>query len=88
MILEAKFEIIHNPSFANLNKFLRLSLLHEEVSEIEIINFIGCYATCPKDSVYAVTKIGVEFVIHNQIFIPVEALKRIQQSNLIIEMMI
>ena len=87
MILEAKFEIIHNPSFANLNKFLRLSLLHEEVSEIEI-NFIGCYATCPKDSVYAVTKIGVEFVIHNQIFIPVEALKRIQQSNLIIEMII
>ena len=42
------------------------------MSETENINFIGCYATWLKDSVYAVTNIGVEFLKHIKIFIPVE----------------
>ena len=51
MILEAKFEMIHHyASFANLIK-LKVSLSHEEASEVENINFTGCYTTWLKDSV-------------------------------------
>ena len=81
---------MHYPSFVDLNKF-KVSLLHEEASEIENINFAVCYATWLKDGIYAVTKIGVEILMHIQIFIPLKAiffLKGIQQSSLIIEMMI
>ena len=65
--------------------------MHEEAREIENINFSGYYTTWLKDSVYPVTNIGAEFLMHIQIFIPVEAsffLKGIQKSSLIIETMI
>ena len=43
------------------------------MSEIENINFIGYCGTWLKDSIYAFTNIGVEFLMHIQIFNPVEA---------------
>ena len=42
-------------------KNLRLSLLHDEVIEIESINFIGCCATWLNNIVYATTNIGIEY---------------------------
>ena len=36
----SKLSIICFPSFGDLNKF-KVSLLHEEATEIEIINFVG-----------------------------------------------
>ena len=41
-------ETILYPSFTDLNK-LKVSLLHEETSEIEKNHFVGCYATWPND---------------------------------------
>ena len=50
----------------------KVSLLHEEISEIKK-KFVGCYAPWLKDDIYAVTNIGVEILIYIQIFILVKA---------------
>ena len=50
-----------------------------------------CDLVIIQDIIYAVTNIDAELLMHIQMFIPVKALsfsKRIQQSNLITEMMI
>ena len=52
---------------------------------MEIINFVGCYTTWLKDSIYAVINMGVEIFMHIQIIIHGKAclfLKEIQQSDL------
>ena len=76
-------ETIYHPSFANL--------LQEEATEVESTEFVDCYATRLKDSMYAVTIISIEISMDIQIFISVKAfflLKGVQQSSLIIEMVI
>ena len=68
-----------------------MSLLHKEATEIENIDFVGCCATLLKDGICAITNIGIEMLMHIQIFIPTKGsfyLKGIQQSGLIIKMMI
>ena len=79
--------MIYYPRFADWNKF-RISLPQEEATEIESVDFVGCYATRLKDGIYAVTNISVEITMHIQIFNPVKAslfLKRIQKSSVIIK---
>ena len=83
-------ETIYYPRFTNLNKF-KSSLRQEEATEIESIDFVGCYAVRLKDGIYAVTNISVEVSMQIQIFIPVNTfffLKGIQKSGLVIEMTI
>ena len=46
---------INYPIFDDLNKF-KVSLLHEETSEIGKKYLVGCYAPWLKDGIYAVTK--------------------------------
>lgn len=61
--------------------------MHEKAREIEKIILLG--ATELRG--YAVTNIGIEFLIHIQIFTPMEAYlfsKGIQKLSLIIKMMI
>ena len=41
----------------------KFTTVHEEAKEIDNINFTGCYATWLKNSVYAITNIGIEFLI-------------------------
>ena len=81
--------MIYYPSFGKLNK-LKVNLLQEEVTEIEGINFFGCYTTQLKDGIYAVTNI-VQIPVNLQIFILVKAsffLNGIQISGLIMEVTI
>ena len=47
----------------------KVSLLHEEKSEIGNKYFVKCYALWLKNGIYAVTNIGVEILMYNQIFI-------------------
>ena len=57
----SKLSMIYFSSFGDLNRF-KVSLLHEEATEIESIDFVGlCNST--KD-VYAVTNINVKISIH------------------------
>ena len=51
MILEVEFRESSLSSIVDLNKF-KVSTLHEETSEIEIVNFDECYATWLKDEIY------------------------------------
>ena len=46
---------INYPIFDDLNKF-KVSLLHEETSEIGKKYLVGCYASWLKDGIYTVTK--------------------------------
>ena len=46
--------MMYYPSFVDLNKF-NVSLLQEEATEIESIDFVGCYTTQLKDDICAVT---------------------------------
>ena len=88
--LMQNLETIYYPHFADLIKF-KVSLLKEEATEIESIDFIGCYTTWLKDEIYVVTNITVEISMHIQIVIPIKVsffLKGIQKSGLIIEMTI
>ena len=76
---------MYYPSFVDLNKF-NVSLLQEEATEIESIDFVGCYTTQLKDDICAVTNTSVEISVHIYIFTPVKAsffLKEIQKSSLI-----
>ena len=66
----------------------RKSLLQKEATEIESIDFAECYTTWLKDAIYAVTTISIEVSMHIQILISAKALKGIQQSGSIIEMLI
>ena len=68
LILEAKFteDLLH--IFDNLNKF-KVSLLHEETSEIRKKYFVGCYAPQLKDGIYAVTNVSIEISMYIQMFI-------------------
>ena len=69
----------------------KVSLVQEEATDIESIDFVECYATRLKDGICTVTIIGAEISMHIQIFISVKAfffLKGFQQSGLIIEMTI
>ena len=68
LILEAKFteDLLH--IFDNLNKF-KVSLLHEETSEIWKKYFVGCYAPQLKDGIYAVTNVSIEISMYIQMFI-------------------
>ena len=50
-----------------------VSLLYEETSEIGKKCFARCYEHWQKDGIFAVTNIGVEILIHIQIFILVKA---------------
>ena len=64
--------MIHYSSLGDLNKFKEfyfLSPLHEESSEVENINFLGCYENWLKDGIYAFTNIGVEILMYIQVFI-------------------
>ena len=65
---------IYYPRFADLN----ISLLQEEATEIESIDFVGCYTTWLKDDIYGVTNIIVEISIILNIYT--------QKFGLIIEM--
>ena len=53
-------ETIDYPGFADLN----ISLLQEKATEIENIDFVGCYATRLKDDIYVVTNLTVEISMH------------------------
>ena len=64
-------ETIYNPRFPNLIKF-KVSLLQEKATEIESIDFVGCYTTRLKDDIYAATNISVEISVRIQTFIPVK----------------
>ena len=81
---------IYDPTSADLFKF-KVSLLQEKATEIETIDFVGCYATQLRDDIYAVTTISAEISMHIQLFILVKTsffLKWIQKSGLITEMVI
>ena len=80
-------QTIHYPIFDDLSKF-KVSLLHDETSEIGKKYFVGCYGLWLKDGIYAVTNIGVEILMYIQIFILVKAafsIEGIHQSRLIIK---
>ena len=65
---------------------IKVSLLQERATEIESIDFVGCYTTRLKDVFCAVINIRVKISVHIQIFIPVKAsfsLKGIQKPRLI-----
>ena len=64
-------ETIYHPRFPNLIKF-KVSLQQEKATEIESIDFVGCYTTRLKDDIYAVTNISVEISVRVQTFIPVK----------------
>ena len=58
----SKLSMIYFSSFGDLNRF-KVSLLHEEATETESIDFVGlCNST--KDCICAVTNINVEISIH------------------------
>ena len=71
MILKAKFGK-YLLGFADLNKS-KFSLLQEEVTEIESIDFVECYPTPLTNHIYAVTIISIEFSLHINIFISAKA---------------
>ena len=64
-------ETTHYSSVVNSNKF-KVSLLNEEKSETENINFVACNTTGLKNGIYVVTN-SAKLVMHIQIFIAVKA---------------
>ena len=70
-MLEAKFRNsleIHYTSFVSLNRF-KVSFLHEETSENQNINIVGCYATWLKVGICTVTNMDVEILMHMEIYL-------------------
>ena len=65
-------ETTHYSSVVNSKKF-KVSLLNEETSETENINFVACNTTGLKNGIYVATNIGAKLVMHIQIFIAVKA---------------
>ena len=55
--------MIHYRIFEDLSIF-KVSILHEETSEIGKKYFVGCYTPWPKDGIYDITNIGLELLMY------------------------
>ena len=85
----SKSSTIYYSSFTDLNKF-KVSLLHEEATEIESTDFVGL-RNSPKGYIYTITNISVEISMHISILTTMKASffeKEIQKSAVVIEMTI